>query len=64
MTPTEARSLKAGDDVLYNGTSATVIHVRKNGVTVGYWGKDCYSLSRYFSHRVAAAYLERKPCVA
>lgn len=61
MTPAQARELKAGDRVMYFDIDAEVIHVRQNGITVGYWGRGPKE-GQFLKHRVAAAYLKRKAC--
>lgn len=58
MTTAEAKSLRVGERVSYLGRPAEVMHVRPNGVTVGYWGTGPKA-GQFVKHRVAARYLER-----
>ena len=54
MTATEAQTLQPGQWILHLGSKVQVIHVRKNGITIGYWDrfgnwKKFRAASRYLS---------------
>ena len=53
MTTTESQALQPGQWIRHLGSKVQVIHIRKNGVTVGYW--DRFGNWRKF--RAASRYL-------
>lgn len=56
MTPKEAQKLQPGQRVFYHDWPATVRCVRRNGVTVEYWGRGLQE-DRLVSHRASSNFL-------
>lgn len=48
--------MKPGDKVKYIEVTATVLHVRDNGITIGFWGKGLKD-GQYVKRRVSRRHL-------
>lgn len=55
----ETINLKSGDIVDYLGIRATVQFVRKNGVTIGFWGRGLQE-GRFVVRRVSSRFIAKQ----